>query len=118
MRQRGKIWRKYKLDASWRSFAAERVKYRSVLRQEKLEKTSEEVIECGGNIQNLYKLVSKLTHTEKKNLMPTDTDNQADKFEDYFLDKITKIWDDLAEMEVFKPTDSYTGKKLAEFKTL
>ena len=28
---------------------------------------------------------------EEKNPMPTDTDNLADKFTDYFLDKITKI---------------------------
>ena len=33
------------------------------------------------------------------------------------MDKITKIQDDLAEMEVFKPVNSYTGKKLAEFNT-
>ena len=91
MRRREKMWRKYKLDSTWRAFVAERVKYRSMLRQVKLENTSEKDIECGGNIKNPYKLVSKLMGTEKENPMPTDTDNLADKFADYFLDKITKI---------------------------
>ena len=49
--------------------------------------------------------------TEKENSMPTDTDNLANKFADYFLDKITKIQNDLVEMEVYKPMNSYTGKK-------
>ena len=57
-----------------------------MLRQAKLEKTRVTVIECGGNIKNLYKLLSELTGTEKKNeLMPTDTDNLVDKFADYYF---------------------------------
>ena len=43
--------------------------------------------------------------------MPTDTDNLVDKFTDYFLDKIPIIQNGLAEMEVYKPMNSYTGKK-------
>ena len=51
MRRREKIWRKYKQDSIWRAFDAERVKYRSMLRQAKLERTSEKVLECSGNIK-------------------------------------------------------------------
>ena len=61
-----------------------------MLRQAKLEMTSEKVIECGGNIKYLYKLVSKLTGIEKENPMPTDTDNLADKFAGYFWIKSLK----------------------------
>ena len=74
----------------WRAFATESVKYRSMSRQAKLEKTSEKVIECGRNIKNLYKLVSKLMSTEKENPMPTDTDNLADNFPGYFWIKSLK----------------------------
>ena len=54
------------------------------------EKLSNKVLKAKGNTKQWYNLVSNLTSTQQLNPLPEDTPSEvlADKFADYFIEKI------------------------------
>ena len=92
--KKGKIWRKYKLDSTWIAFKVARNRYKNALREAKLLVVNEKVVECGTNTPKLYSLVNSLTCATITNPMPDNKGSDeelADKFSEFFMDKITKI---------------------------
>ena len=56
--------------------------------------------------KKLYKLVSNVTDVHKDNPLPDSESNRdlADKFADYFMEKINKIRDALKDKLLYQPT--------------
>ena len=77
------------------------------------EKLSNKVLEARGNMIQLYNLVSNLISIPKLSPLPEDTPSEepADRFADYFIQKIRTIQDSLANF----PTLTPTGSSLVEF---
>ena len=69
-------------------------------------------------IWKLYNLVHKLTSTQQLNPLPEETPSNelADGFADYFIEKIRNIRDSLANYAKYCPTSMTTASYLAEFK--
>ena len=59
MRNREKIWRKYKTPETWMAFDVEKKRYNTLLRQAKEESIKCKVVECKNNTKKLYKLDCK-----------------------------------------------------------
>ena len=73
-----------------------------------------------GDSKELYNLVSKLTGTENTNILPDQPRGieLAEKFSEFFLQKIEKIQSTLDGYNLFKPTGSEVLFKLTEFNVL
>ena len=87
-------------------FDEDRKKYRAMLYASKTSSYSKEVVGCKGDTKKLYKLVYSLMGTSQENPLP-DNDNPEDlanEFADYFMDKIGKIRDSLADKPTYKPS--------------
>ena len=82
------------------------------------EKISNKFLEVRGNTKQLYNLVSKLTSTQQLNPLPEETlsNELADRFADYFIEKIRNIQDSLANYATYCPTSMTTASYLVEFK--
>ena len=105
MRQREKIWRKYKTDSTKTAFIKARSKYKQQLRMAKTEIISNKVIECGRNTRKLYSLVNGLVWLTTYNPLPDNrTNNQlGEEFATFFMSKIIKILDDLNNHPKYHP---------------
>ena len=107
MRKQERIWRKSKTDDTWKAFDVERRKYNTMLAEAKITSTSEKIQECRGDSKKLYGLVAELTGKIKENPMPEKKDGElAEEFAGFFLGKIQKIRDSLANHPKFNPTRS------------
>ena len=83
---------------------------------------SKEIKDCRGDTKKLYKLVYNLMGTSQENLLP-DNDNPeelANEFADFFMDKISKIRDSLADKTIYKPSgrtpNGIALKEMSEFR--
>ena len=68
---------------------------------------SNEVTGCKGDTKKLYKLVYSLMGTSQENPLP-DNDNPEDltnELADFFMDKIGKIRDSLADKPTYNPQE-------------
>ena len=69
-------------------------------------KKEKKVSGCGKDTKKMYKLVSNITGVHKDNPLPDSESNQdfADKFADYFMEKINTIRDALKDKHSYQPT--------------
>ena len=104
MRNREKIWRKYETPETWMAFDVEKRRYNTLLRQSKEESIKCKVVECKNNKKN-YKLISNITGTTKVNPLPeTLSDKElADKFANFFYNKIVDIRNKLDVFDKYEP---------------
>ena len=71
----------------------------------KKEKINTKVLECDKNSKKLYDLVSNLTGTKVVNPLPEPNDSEqlANEFADFFMEKIKKIRNSLDAHPIFNP---------------
>ena len=93
------------MEAQWYTLKKERDKYRSMLHEIKKEKITAKVLECDRNSKKLYDLVSNLTGTKVVNPLPEHNDSEqlANEFADFFMEKIRKIQNSLDAHPIFNP---------------
>ena len=73
----------------------------------KIRENSAKIEMCGHDTKKLYNLVNNMTGRTKTNPMPPgrkDTE-LANEFADFFLDKIRRIRDDLADCRTYTPNE-------------
>ena len=91
------------------------------LRRTKSETVSSSILEMKGDSRKIFDLVSNLTGSHSENPLPeSDSDNDlADRFADFFLNKIIKIRNELDGKPMYVPTQpSKLITPLAKFKTI
>ena len=103
-------------------FDEDRKKYRAMLYALKTSTYSKEVKDCRGNTKKLYKLVYSLMGTSQENPLPDNNNSEdlANEFADFFMNKISKIRDSLADKPIYKPLGitpkGITPKPMSEFR--
>ena len=114
-----KLWRRSREDQHWKLWRAEQKKYHQIIKQTKTQKLSEKVIECKGNVKELYKFFNSVTGTRKDNPMPERSDDKdlAEEFANHFLDKIIDIRTKLDHLPSYIPTQIETCE-FNQFQTL
>ena len=119
MRQREKLWRKYKRNDRWLAFKVARQDYCRSLNEAKTMVISKKVLEFGPDMRKLYAVVNGILGTVKCNPLPEceSDDELAESFASFFLDKIKKIWDNLDSRPLFVPGKRNTPI-LTEFKPM
>ena len=111
MRNREKIWRKYETPETWMAFDVEKRRYNTLLRQSKEESIKCKVVECKNNTKKIYKLISNITGMTKVNPLPeTISDKElADKFANFFYNKIVDIRNKLDVFDKYEPARRETS---------
>ena len=119
VRRHEKVWRKYQQDHQFVALQVETKKYRKILKSAKLLTTSKLVKECKEDTKKLHQLLGNLRGKITKNPMPTGENNQvlADKFADFFIDKILNIRNQLDNEDLFSP-DSQNVETMKSFRLL
>ena len=118
MRQREKLWRKYKRKDFWLAFKVARQDYHKSLNDAKMMVISNKVLECGPDMRKLYVVVNGILGTTKCNLLPEcDSDDELAESFASFLDKIKKIQDNLDSHPLFVP-DKRNTPGLTEFRPM
>ena len=102
--RREKVYRRYRLKSCWTAFDIERKKYRRMLVEAKNECYSEKVKDCRGDTKRLYRMVNTLMGTSSSNPLPKHTSNKelAEEFAGFFMEKIQKIREHLADNPIYK----------------
>ena len=93
VRGREKIYKKYRQHHQWQALRGEMAKYKRMIWNLHKEKISNKFLEARGNTKQLYNLVSKLTSTQPLYPLPEEipSNELADRFADYFTEKIRNI---------------------------
>ena len=106
-----KLWRRSKDNHHWKKWREEQKIYHQLIRRTKIEKLSEKVNDCKGNIKELYKFFNSVTGTKTTNPMPQREDDTglAEEFADFFLDKIKNIRTALDHLPNFVPQHKDTS---------
>ena len=120
VRKREKIWRKYKEEHQWSALKIAQKEYQSALRRSRISKISEMVNACKGNIKKLCSLVHNITGNVKGNPLPDSIsyEDLADRFGDFFMEKIRKIHDELDKILTYKPTRPAGQKSFSRFSAM
>ena len=118
VRRQEKIWRRYKEDHQLKAFNIERRRYRFILQDERKKIVSDNILEIGKDSKALYKFMRNMTGTERDNPMPTEGEDLADEFADFFMEKIKKIRDALDQYDKYIPTTNKKLEVFARFKPL
>ncbi|XP_060556715.1 uncharacterized protein LOC132717301 [Ruditapes philippinarum] len=103
VRKKERIWRKYKEPEQFKKFKEARNRYCKEIDSEKKLVISEKILNAKGDSKKLYGLISELTGTKAENPMPQSTNDGelAEKFADFFMDKIAKIRKSLQDFPSF-----------------
>ena len=108
VRNREKIWRKYREEHQWEAFKHEQTLYKNLIKYNKESTICRLVRKCDHDYKKLYTLVSNLTCSVKLNPMPEgDPRLVANNFGDFFVEKIEKINIMLRDKEEYKPNGTY-----------
>ena len=93
VRRRERIYKKYGQHHQWQALKGEMTKYKRMIWNSRKEIISNKFLEVRGNTKQLYNLVSKLTSTQQLSPLPEETPSNelADRFVDYLIEKITNI---------------------------
>ena len=71
---------------------------------------------CNNDTSKLYKLVSDLTGNKKHNPLPEGTPEQlVEEFANFFINKISKIREDLDQHNYYQPKERKVNNKLDKF---
>ena len=93
VRNRQKIWLKYREDHQWEAYKRERKRYRNMLNYSKKCCFTRTIKNVHGDAKKLYSFIAHITSSKPLNPMPPAESDAilADQFADFFLDKIAKI---------------------------
>ena len=91
-----------------------------MLKQSKKDSITGKVLECAKDSKKLYHLVSEITGTKSLNPLPPDISEKdlCEQFANFFIEKITKIRDGLAENPKFIPIKTRDIINLNKFEPL
>ena len=105
MRNYERCWRKYHSPMLWKVFKAEHNMYKSILLEARTESLSEKINECNKDTKNLYSLINNLTSSKTENPMLDAESDEAlvNTFDDYFMEKISKIRYKLQNHQEYSP---------------
>ena len=105
VRHREKIWRKYHQDHQWTAYKKARNKYRLMLRSTRESCLHTEILKNKGNAKALYNIISNLSGNRVENPLPPSNDNSklAQTFSNFFMEKITKIRNELEKHPQYNP---------------
>ena len=80
---------------------------------------SQWINDCGHDTKALYKLMSGLTFSQSSSPLPDPTtESTVEKFPDYFIDKIDKIWSDLDKYDKYDPSHKTLKQTLSNFEPM
>ena len=84
-------------------FKVVRWQYKTSIRKAKCEILSDKIQDCKGDTGKLYTVLSNLMGTNPENPLPKSDNMEklADKFADFFLEKIQKIRSELDEHPIY-----------------
>ena len=118
VRNRERIYRKYKLNHQWEAYQAERKLYMKRVRAAKRSFISNMVLENKSDYKALYEIFNKLIGHKKSNPLPehTDAKSLANKFAEYFYNKIFNIREGLKDLPKFQPKINQLSNCLYEFR--
>ena len=96
MRNCETCWRKYQ-PIQWEAVKAEQNRYKMMLLDARTESLREKINECNKDTKKLYSLINNLINSKTDNPMPDAESDEAlaNMFADYFVEKISKIRDEL-----------------------
>ena len=98
VRNREHVFKKYRLEPMWLALKAERRKLHNVIYSAKKDHISDLVASHGNDSGKLYKPVNHLMGCKSECPCPDkDPEGLTEEFADFFLDKITTIYHDLAQ---------------------
>ena len=93
VKNRERKWVKYREQSHWKAYKRERNRFITMIKYRRRDHIHNQISSTTGNSKKLYQLITKLTGQNKSNPLPTSTSNKklADKFANYFLEKILTI---------------------------
>ena len=99
-------WRRTKSDYDRKAYTKQRQVVSSMIEHSKTEYYSQCVSECVGNQKRLFTITDRLMHRKKEPVLPDTTcDLQlAEKFSQFYSDKIIKIREDIDKQDVIQTT--------------
>ena len=105
VRNRERIWRKYRETHQRKALNIERNKYNRMLRKYKFQELNNKISECGRDTKKLFNLVNNITGRVETNPLPTDKSEETltKEFANFFLSKILKIRNELRECNPYCP---------------
>ncbi|XP_077994476.1 uncharacterized protein LOC144448196 [Glandiceps talaboti] len=106
VRRREEVWRKYRQTHQWIAYKKCRNFLQYMIKAEKRESISTKIHESRANTKKLYQIVNNLVGKKDVNPMPEGKTNKelANEFADFFLQKILKIRESLANKSKYCPT--------------
>ena len=89
----------------WEAFKAEATRDKMMLLEARTESPREKINECNKDTKKLYILINNLTNSKTDNQMPDALSDKAlvNTFADYFMEKISKIRDELHSHPEYSP---------------
>ena len=89
----------------WEAFKTEHNRYKMMLLEARTESLGEHINECNKNTKKLYILINNIKSHKTDNPMPDakSDDALANTFADYFMEKISKIRDELQSHPQYSP---------------
>ena len=104
VKNRGRIWRKYRKQHHWKAYTVERNKYICQLHYFKQQSISKRVLGCKKNAKELFLLVNKLTGNTMQNpLPPYKTDKElTEDLTRFFICKIERIRESFINTPAYK----------------
>ena len=93
VKNRERKWLKYREQSHWKAYKRERNRFMTMIKYKKKDHIHNWINATTRNSKKLYQLITKLVGQNKSNPLPTSTSNEelADKFANYFLEKILNI---------------------------
>ena len=118
VRHRERILRKYREDHQWLAYKTNKRRYNNMLFESKKINIANKVNQCNRDTKQLFRLVSKITSSTKDNPLPDRRSSQelADQFAEYFIDKIKKIRNNLNSYDRYHVDEAVQAPTLGEFK--
>ena len=112
LRKQEKIWRKSKNPEDLQDLKTIRNSYRHHLRVSKIAHFNESIKSARGNSRQLFSITMGLMGKVKTNILPDSSDDSAlaTEFADFFIEKITKIRDELRHVPRYTPSEGVTSK--------
>ena len=119
VRNREKIWRKYKQDHQWTAFKVERNRYKNLINFSKSAHISGLVVSAKNDVKRLYLILNTITGGSKENPFPENISDQnlSEDFADFFLSKIEKIREKFTDKPALNLPDR-EAPRLTKFSTL
>ena len=103
-------WRRTKSDYDRKAYTKQRQVVARMIEHSKTEYYSQCVSECVGNQKRLFTITDRLMHRKKEPVLPDTTCDLplAQKFSQFYSDKIIKIREDIDKQDVYNTDNVYS----------